>query len=126
MNTKFIYFVLAFSLTIVIVFLSLSHRSIYKSFQSKSGAYKVEITYYTWRSFIPVTPGSSGDKPGFVEIFANDGRSMGRIPVAMVNSVDFTWLPEGAAVKVQGEWNFRQGTCFYWSDNGAQLFVKGA
>ena len=43
----------------------------------------------------------------------------------MLQLVDIEWSESGAAVKLIGEWNFDQKTCYYWSaDGNRQIYVK--
>ena len=72
-------------------------------------------------------PGQSGDKGGFVELFNERKEPLGRIPVAMIHSVELTWTKSGASVRPQGEWDVARGTCWYWDERGAKkIYVRGA
>ena len=73
-------------------------------------------------------PGSSGDKPGYVEIFDKKGDSLGRVPVEMLQMVqigEIEWSSEGIEIPLVGYWDFKQGTCYYWDKaTNRKVFVK--
>jgi len=102
------------------------HRTIVSSENDPSGMYTAEVSYRTFYSFIPMAPGSSSDKPGFVEIFKKGAGSLGRIPVPMLQMSGVKWESPGASVAMVGEWDFVQGTCYYWGDGGnRKIYVTG-
>lgn len=108
------YLVLIFSvILLVLIFLSSQHRSVYSQQRSPDGRYNAQVSYNTYLSFLPVMPGQSSDKAGFVEIFDNTGRSMGRMPLAMLQMADIRWLTNGAEIKLVGHWDFVKGSCQY-------------
>lgn len=94
-------------------------------FESPSGKYDVTVSYRTYLSCLPGSPGSSSDKPCFVRIVGKDGKDYGEIPVPMLQMVDVEWLDQGASIKLVGEWDFERGSCYYWSAGGnRKVFVK--
>jgi hypothetical protein len=103
------------------------HRTISSTETDPTGNYVAEVSYRTMYSFLAMSPGSSSDKPAFVEIFTKDGDSLGRIPVPMLQMSGVKWAAPGALVELVGEWDFAKGTCFYWSENGnKKIYVAGA
>lgn len=62
---------------------------------SPDGAFTAVVTARRFEAFVPRSPGSGSDKPGFVEIFRADGTSCGRAEVSMVsNGFDVRWETE--------------------------------
>jgi hypothetical protein len=99
-------------------------RSEYYTYESPSGEYKAIFTYRSYLSFIPMPPGSSGDKPGFVKVIDKTGHDYGELPLDMLNTAEFRWIKYGAKI-FNGEWNFKEGTCYYWNSAGEhQIYVK--
>ena len=106
------------------------HRTISSVNADPTGNYLAEVSYRTFYSFIPMAPGSSSDKPGFVEIFKQESNqkrvSLGRIPVPMLQMAGVEWMSQGAVVALVGEWDFEKRTCYYWSEDGNQkIYVMG-
>jgi hypothetical protein len=106
-----IVFVLAASFALCA--LAMTHRTTYSETRDPSGRYMARISYHSWRSLVPMAPGSSGDKPCFVEIFdvSNQGarRSMGRLPVPMLQLAALEWTTDGAEIPLIGAWDFECG-----------------
>jgi hypothetical protein len=66
------------------------------------------ISYFNW--FLPVMPGQSGDHPGRLTIYRNDGRSCGSAPVDMVWMIDdLRWelsrKPREASIVALATWD---------------------
>jgi hypothetical protein len=117
---------MAFAVFCAAVFLAANHRTIVHETQSPRGGYIAKLSVKTFHSFMPMMPGSGSDKPGYVEIVNKDGDSMGEIPVPMLQDAGVIWVPNGAQLKVIGEWDFANGTCFYWDETGnKRIYVKG-
>jgi hypothetical protein len=115
----------AFLLGVMLLAFALNHKTTFLELRDPSGRYLARITFSTFLSFIPMSPGSSGDKPGFVEIFDRDGESMGRIPVPMLQLSNVQWTPTGAEVLMIGSWDFAKGECYYWTDMGnKKIYVR--
>ena len=96
------------------------HRSIVETYEHPSGQYTAQLTYRTYLSLLPMMPGSSGDKPGFVEVFDVSEGSLGKMPVPMLSSVRFEWTDRGASVWMVGDWDFDAGTCRYWNEHSGR------
>jgi hypothetical protein len=110
-----------------LVFLALNHRTLAFESKSPTGNYIAKATFKTFYSFIPMAPGSSSDKPGYVDIVNKNGDSMGEIPVPMLQLAGVYWKPNGADVEMIGEWNFLKGDCYYWDASGnKKIYVKGS
>lgn len=106
--------------------LALQHRTIVDESPDPTGAYVARVSYYTFYSFIPGPPGSSSDKPVFVEIFKKGGASLGRIPVPMLQMSAVRWERDGASVDLVGEWDFVKDSCFYWDESqNHKIYVRG-
>lgn len=77
---------------------------------SPDGRFTAVSEYHTWRSLRPMTPGSSSDKPGFVTIYASDGRSLGRAPVPLLQLArDLRWEAEAAEIPLVARWDLSTG-----------------
>ena len=75
---------------------------------------------------LTMAPGSSSDKPCFVEIFDDRQGSLGEIPVDMIQIAGVDWTEGGAEIPSAGEWNFKKGYCYYWDEDGnKRIFTKG-
>ena len=63
-------------------------------------------TYPIWQRFVPMMPGQSGDKAGYITVYTADGRSCGRTPVEMVSSIgDLSWSADRAEIRLVAEWD---------------------
>jgi hypothetical protein len=108
------------------VFLAFNHRSLMSETWDPTDNYVAKVTFKTFYSFIPMAPGSSSDKPGYVEIFTKNGESMGEIPVPMLQLAGVYWKQNGADVEMIGEWDFINGDCYYWDESGnKKMYVRG-
>lgn len=111
-------------LVVMLLVFALNHQTTFLELRDPSGRYLARITFSTFLSFIPMPMGSSGDKPGFVEIFDQNGESMGRIPVPMLQLSNVEWTPTGAQVMMIGGWDFAKGECYYWSETDEKIMVR--
>lgn len=114
----------ALLIVVMLLVFALNHQTTFLELKDPSGRYLARITFSTYLSFIPMPIGSSGDKPGFVEIFDRDGESMGRIPVPMLQLANVEWTPTGAEVMMIGSWDFGKGECYYWSETDEKIMVR--
>ncbi len=117
MKRRKISMIVMLSLCLIGYFVATS-RTLYSTAVDPTGKYTVKVSYQSFLSFIPMTPGSSSDKAGFVEIFDNDSNSMGEMPIAMLQLANIGWHKNGASLKLKGEWDFKKRTCFYWDESG--------
>ncbi len=117
---------------VVAFFVFLSLDSEFARFTDSTGIYTCVITVPHWERLVPRFPGQGSDASCFFEIF-KDRKSMGKIPVAMLQyKDDFYWeqktprsVPTGAYVKLQGEWDFVKHTCYFWSeDQKTKIWVE--
>jgi hypothetical protein len=77
---------------------------------SPDGRFTAVTEYYTWRSLLPMTPGSSSDRPGFVTIYSSDGHSLGRAPVPMLQLAhDLRWEADAAEIRLVAHWDLSRG-----------------
>jgi len=85
---------------------------------SPNGGYTAVVSSYRLWQLLPAMPGQSSDKPGYVHIVDETGRSFGRMPVPMVSMArELQWIQYGARIKLVGSWNFRDGFYAYWNDD---------
>lgn len=76
-----------------------------------SGHYRIEISARRIDTTLPRMPGQSSDLPVFVEIFDQQNRSLGRMPVPVRQMADVEFTKQGAVIQSVGSWNFKQGYC---------------
>lgn len=108
-----------------LIFFGLQHRTIDSVDADPTGQYRAVVSYKSYLSLLPMPPGSSSDKPCFVEILGSDGTSQGEIPIPMCQMANVQWSTNGASVPMIGEWDFERRTCFYWSHDGnTRIYVK--
>lgn len=94
-------------------------RTVFKTFKDPTGEYTAIVSYRSYLSHIPMMPGSSSDKPGFIKIIDSSGKNYGEMPLPMLQMVyDMSWTKNGAEVMsgLIGEWNFKEDTCWYWNE----------
>ncbi len=116
------------AITILILFCVAAYfftsRTVVRKVSDPTGKYTAITSVKNYLYFVPMSPGSSGDKPCFVKIIDNKGNNYGEIPVAMLQLVDINWIKNGAYIKFAGNWNFKDKTCYYWSKEDDKIFVK--
>lgn len=125
-NLKLTYIVGAVSLGAAGLFwIGANHRTEHSRQVSPSGGYTAICSFKSYLTSVGMTPGSSSDKPCFVKIVDSSGKNCGEIPVPMIHMAGVEWNDHGAEITLVGEWDFKQGTCYYWSeDQNSQIFVK--
>ena len=106
------------SLCLLAGYFAATSRTIYSTKVDPTGKYIAKVSYKSYLSLIPMSPGSSSDKAGYVEIFDHNSKSMGEIPIAMLQLAHVTWHKNGASIKLKGEWDFKKGACYYWDESG--------
>ena len=118
---------IAFCVMIVFAgYAGLSHRTVYAEINHPKGTYKAIVTYRSYLSLLPMSPGSSSDKPGFIRIVDSRGNDLGEIPLPMLQLAGaLEWTSEGAQIPALGEWDIREGSCFYWSEKqDRKIYVR--
>lgn len=96
----------------------LSQEVEYARFDSPSKNHTAVVSYRRYNSYLPMSPGQSGDKAGFIRIEGKDGRSYGKAKIPMLwMSQDLEWMPNGAALKFVCEWNFSKREYRLWNDS---------
>lgn len=55
--------------------------------ETADGRFVVVATSARFRTWIPMAPGSGGDKPGTITVYTRDGRSCGGVPVDFVSQL---------------------------------------
>ena len=83
----------------------------YSRVTSPDGRFYAVAKYRPYLSFIPMSPGRSSDKPGFVTVFTSDGISCGRAAIPMLqNFAELQWRPDAAEIRLIAEWDLSQHT----------------
>lgn len=73
---------------------------------SPDGHYYAVATCRAWRSHVPMSPGSSGDKPGYVTVFTSSGQSCGSAPLDIAWMIDeMNWSTTNAELTAVAEWD---------------------
>lgn len=116
LNKSLFISLLSMCLIIGVGFITFNHCTTYRTIMEPNGDYTAVVTFKTYLSFLPMSPGSSSDKAGFIEIFDNESNSLGKMPIPMLQLASIHWHENGAgaSVKTRGEWDFNERTCFYW------------
>ena len=82
------------------------HTTEYTRMSGQSGRFYAVAEYRTYLSFIPMMPGSSSDKPGFVTIYTRDGESCGRASLPMLQDFySLQWLGDTAEIPMVAQWD---------------------
>lgn len=77
--------------------------SVYKTFKSPDGRFQLMVFRLGWPW--PMTPGSAGDGPGFVRLYAPDGKVLQEQDLEMVQLADqVLWEPRRVEIKLVADW----------------------
>jgi hypothetical protein len=78
----------------------------YRRVTSPDGRFYAVATYPIWQAYVPMSPGSSGDKSGYIAVYTRDGKSCGRVSVEMVWFIqDIQWGVSTAEVPLVADWD---------------------
>ena len=100
----------------------LSREVEYRRISSPDSSYTAIVTYRRYQSLLPIAPGQSSDKAGFIRIVDAHGTNYGKIAVPMVwMTGDLKWIPGGARLPLLGQWNFAKREYRYWNDSDAEI-----
>lgn len=78
-----------------------------RRFESPDGHYAVVVRFDS-KSEGPITPGSSGDRPGFVQLVNSQGKILKQASVDMVGRVDqVIWSENQVEVKMVAIWQLK-------------------
>lgn len=111
--------------TVILIGLGMTHRTEHSRVCDPTGRYTAICSYRTYLTLIPMAPGSSSDKPCFVKIVDSMGENYGEIPVPMIQMAGVEWHTNDANIRLVGEWDFIQRTCYYWSeDQNQKIYVR--
>lgn len=87
----------------------------YTRLSSPKSGHVALITYHRYQSLLPMAPGQSGDKPGYIRITDASGRKYPKLPIPMIQmSRDIIWTKNGATLPLCAEWNFITREVRYW------------
>ena len=93
------------------VFVAARSTSEYQRITSPDGRFYAVAEYRSYLSFVPMSPGNSSDKPGFVAIYTRDGLSCGRAFLPMLQFLsDLQWHANAAEIRLVAEWDLSQRT----------------
>lgn len=84
----------------------------YARVETQDGRFVAVATTARFRYWIPMMPGSGGDKPGAVTVYTRSGRSCGRAPVPMVSFLHEVQedRPGTLTIPLVAEWDLRRCT----------------
>jgi hypothetical protein len=103
------------------------HEDEYLRIPSPGSKYVAIVTCRRFEALLPIFPGGSGDKSGFIRIERSDGTNFGKIPVPMVSMTqDLEWTSTGAYLTLVGEWDFPTKEYRWWNEAGTHEIVKRA
>lgn len=72
---------------------------------SPDGNYVAVARYHAFRAWIPMMPGSSGDKPGWITLSTKDGRHIASESLDMVSFIEeIYWTDDSAEIRSVGQW----------------------
>ncbi len=78
----------------------------YSRVTSPDGRFYALATYPIWQSFVPMAPGSSGDRSGSITVYTAGGSFCGRAPVDMVRFIqDLEWTTNHAEIRLVADWD---------------------
>ena len=81
----------------------------YTRVKSPDGRFICIAFFPYWKSLVPMTPGSGGDKSGFVEIRGANGRSLGSAPIEMVSMIHgLKWYSDAASIPCVHDWDLKE------------------
>lgn len=110
-STKRIWILATASVACVASFIALRHTTEYRRIASPDGRFYAVAEHRAYLSLIPMSPGSSSDKPGFVTVFTSDGVSCGRASLPMLQLfTDFRWRTDAAEIPLVAQWDLSQRT----------------
>jgi len=82
---------------------------------SPDGRFYAVATCPIWQYYVPMSPGSGGDKSGYITVFTREGKSCGRVPVDMVWMIqDIKWSATTAELPLVAEWDLTKETVEYF------------
>jgi len=95
----------AFLLFSALIFLAAFWPQEYRRISSPDGKYFAVAKYHAYQSWLPIFPGQSGDKSGWVIIFKKDGTKIGEADVDMVQMIqEINWKPDAAELRLVATW----------------------
>jgi len=96
-------------LSIFVLSFIVFHTDEYARISSPDGKYIAVAEYRSYLALIPMTPGSSGDKEGWITIKTKDGRKIGKEKVEMVSFInDIRWSATEASIPAVATWNLEK------------------
>ena len=100
------YILIVAIISVCLIAFSAFHAEEYNRSVSPDGKYIAIAKYHAFRAWIPMMPGGSGDKSGWIEVFSKDGKYFGSHSVEMVSFIqEIEWSRDSAYLKFAGEWN---------------------
>ena len=94
-------FLLFAVLTAVAAFWPQEYQRVY----SPDGKHFAAAKFRAYQSWLPIFPGNSGDKSGWIVVSKNDGTRIGEADVDMVWMIqDIIWKPDTAELRLVATW----------------------
>lgn len=73
---------------------------------SPDGRFYAVASCRAWRAYLPMMPGSGGDKPGYVTVFTWEGQSCGSAPLPLAWMIDeMQWSTARSELRFVAEWD---------------------
>jgi hypothetical protein len=78
----------------------------YDRVASSDGRFVAVAEYPRYEAFLPMFPGTAGDKSGTITLFTRDGRKIGTTRVEMVSIVrEIRWTKDEATLPLIANWH---------------------
>lgn len=89
----------------VVVAIFALQKKEYARVQSPDGAFVAIAEYRAFRAWLPMPPGSGGDKPGWVRLVTQNDALVGEASVPMVSLIRYIrWSKEEASITGVASW----------------------
>lgn len=100
-------------ITLGLVLISLAatalHQKEYSRVSSPDGKHTAIAQYRAYREWLPMNPGSSGDKPGTITIISSSGATCGSHEVDMVSMIhNLEWTAQEANIRLVAAWKLSE------------------
>lgn len=96
---------IALGLMLFLLAASTLRQKEYSRVTSPDGRYTAIAKYRAYQEWLPMNPGSSGDKPGTITVISSSGAACGTQEVDMVSMIhDLEWSAKEANIRLIANW----------------------